>query len=159
MKWCKYAVWFLTLACMAAIFCFSAENADKSDNTSQSVTKQVLSGFPSFRKLPEERQTEIVENVQFSVRKLAHFSIYTCLGMLMRLSFCFIPVKGKKAVWSFCACVLYAMSDEFHQYFVPGRSCEVRDVCIDSLGALAGTLIVVTIIYFVCRHKRKKNLQ
>lgn len=159
MKWCKYAVWILTLACMAAIFCFSAENADKSDNTSQSVTKQVLSGFSSFRELSEERQTEIVENVQFSVRKLAHFSIYACLGLLMRLSFCFIPVKGKKAVWSFSACVIYAGSDEFHQYFVPGRSAEVRDVCIDSLGALTGTLIVAAVLYLISRHKKKNNLQ
>lgn len=142
---------------MTAIFCFSAENADKSDNTSQSVTKQVLSGFPSFRDLPEERQTEIVIKIQFSVRKLAHFSVYTCLGMLMYLSFRFIPVKGKKPVWSLCACVIYAVSDEFHQYFVPGRSCEVRDVCIDSLGALTGILIIFAVLFLIKSIKRKRT--
>jgi VanZ family protein len=35
----------------------------------------------------------------------------------------------------------YAVTDEIHQYVVPGRSCEVRDVVIDSCGVLVGALI------------------
>lgn len=144
---------------MVLIFFFSSENATKSDSTSQGVTMQVLSGFSSFRELPEEKKTEIVQNVQFSVRKTAHFSIYALLGLLMRFSFQFIPVKGKKALWSYPACVLYAASDEIHQYFVPGRSCELRDVGIDSLGALLGTAIAAAICLCIIKHKKKKNLQ
>ena len=34
----------------------------------------------------------------------------------------------------------YAMTDEFHQAFVPGRSCEFRDMVIDSCGVLTGVL-------------------
>ena len=34
----------------------------------------------------------------------------------------------------------YAVTDEFHQSFVPGRSCELRDVVIDSCGVLTGVL-------------------
>ena len=36
---------------------------------------------------------------------------------------------------------LYAMTDEFHQLFVPGRSGEIRDVCLDSAGVLVGVFI------------------
>jgi VanZ family protein len=36
---------------------------------------------------------------------------------------------------------LYAASDEFHQLFVPGRSGEVKDVLIDSAGAVTGALL------------------
>ena len=39
--------------------------------------------------------------------------------------------------------LLYAASDEFHQKFVSGRSCEIRDVCIDTLGVLFGNLLVI----------------
>ena len=34
----------------------------------------------------------------------------------------------------------YAVTDEFHQSFVPGRSCEFRDIVIDSCGVLTGVL-------------------
>ena len=36
---------------------------------------------------------------------------------------------------------VYAATDEFHQMFVPGRSCELRDIMIDSCGVAAGTLL------------------
>lgn len=35
-------------------------------------------------------------------------------------------------------CVLYAISDEIHQHFVPGRGAQVKDVLIDSAGASVG---------------------
>ncbi|MGV8147186.1 MAG: VanZ family protein [Alkaliphilus sp.] len=38
-------------------------------------------------------------------------------------------------------CVLYAISDETHQIFVPGRSAQVSDILIDSVGAAVGILI------------------
>ena len=39
---------------------------------------------------------------------------------------------------SFLVCVLYAISDEVHQLFVPGRGAQVKDVFIDSAGAIVG---------------------
>jgi VanZ family protein len=35
-------------------------------------------------------------------------------------------------------CVLYAVSDEVHQLFVPGRGAQVTDVLIDNAGAFVG---------------------
>lgn len=39
----------------------------------------------------------------------------------------------------------YAVTDEFHQSFVPGRSCEFRDVVIDSCGVLTGVLAALLV--------------
>jgi len=36
----------------------------------------------------------------------------------------------------------YAVTDEFHQLFVAGRSCEARDMCIDAAGVLCGVMVV-----------------
>lgn len=47
------------------------------------------------------------------------------------------------ALVSWIICTLYAGTDELHQYFVPGRACSLRDVCIDSAGALLGVLIML----------------
>lgn len=38
-------------------------------------------------------------------------------------------------------CIVYAVSDEIHQLFVPGRGAQVKDVMIDSTGAFAGIII------------------
>ena len=38
-------------------------------------------------------------------------------------------------------CILYAISDEIHQLFVPGRSGQVSDVLLDTLGAFTGIMI------------------
>ncbi|MDY6314114.1 MAG: VanZ family protein, partial [Clostridia bacterium] len=53
--------------------------------------------------------------------------------------------KKTTAVISLLCSALYAASDEFHQLFVPGRSGEFRDVCLDSAGALTGILIFILI--------------
>ena len=37
---------------------------------------------------------------------------------------------------------IYAVSDEVHQLFVEGRSCEVRDMLLDSAGVAAGVLLM-----------------
>lgn len=43
-------------------------------------------------------------------------------------------------------CALYAVSDEFHQRFVPGRFPEARDVLIDTLAALVGVSVLFALI-------------
>ena len=37
---------------------------------------------------------------------------------------------------------LYAVTDEFHQSFVPGRYPDVRDVLVDTAGALVAVLLL-----------------
>jgi len=51
--------------------------------------------------------------------------------------------------------MLYAITDEFHQYFVPGRSAEIRDVLIDSSGAFIGILLTIGIIQIKRKLKSK----
>ena len=69
--------------------------------------------------------------------KIAHFSVYGLLAtLLVRLG------RRPRAVWlALLATSLYGASDEWHQSFVPGRSCEFGDWLADTLGgALALTL-------------------
>ena len=48
-------------------------------------------------------------------------------------------VIGFKAfIFSLMFCILYAISDELHQLFVPGRGAQVKDVLIDSFGSFVG---------------------
>ena len=53
-------------------------------------------------------------------------------------------------------CMLYAVTDEFHQGFVDGRSPKVMDVCIDTAGGIAGCIFLIMICLIIDK-KRRKN--
>lgn len=152
----KWVFWILTVLIMVMIFLFSAQEAVKSQKTSENFTKKVLSVSKNFKEMPEIKQNIVVEKVQFSVRKAAHFSVYTLLGIsllsAMQLSF------KKRFLWlySYVIATFYAVTDEFHQLFVIGRSCRVGDMFIDSMGALSGILIVL-IITTLYKNKKAKR--
>ena len=47
------------------------------------------------------------------------------------------------------------MTDEIHQLFISGRSGEIRDVCIDSLGVITG--IIILLIILIRRERRSSH--
>lgn len=125
------------------IFMFSAKPAEESQEQSYFIGRgiadfvQRLGGF-SWTK--EQRQM-FVEVIDFYVRKSAHATEYAILGILWMGVFTSfdkaLPVS-RRWVWAYGS--IYAISDEIHQYFVPGRACQVRDMLIDSTGVLIGVL-------------------
>ena len=155
-KFFKIFFWLLTVALMVMIFCFSSQIAKESQETSEGFTKKVLMLFNSFRELSPEKQENIIESVQFIVRKTAHFSAYGALGLSLFSALLLTFTKKFLWLWAFIISVLYAISDEIHQSFVPGRSMEARDVLIDSTGALLGILFVVLIVK-IAKHKKRRK--
>lgn len=138
----QYVFLILSLLCMVFIYSFSCEDSEKSTDTSGTVTDYVVEYTVSdYNELPPEKQNDIYAKIDHLVRKTAHFTIFAALGFLTsctagrRRLFS----KGTAAVLGFC--VLYACSDELHQYFVPGRACRPLDVLIDTSGSLTGMLI------------------
>jgi len=81
--------------------------------------------------------------------KVAHMGVYAILGWLMIYAF---PIRLRTQrpmlvlVLVVSIALVYGISDEYHQSFVPGRSSEVLDVVADAAGALmaAGWWLVVT---------------
>jgi VanZ family protein len=68
------------------------------------------------------------------LRKLAHVAEYGVLGALLARA-----VPELAAQWAGTA---YAVADEVHQNFVPGRHGALLDVAIDASGVLAGILLL-----------------
>lgn len=128
---------------MIFIFNMSSQNSEISSNTSGKLIRVVLSITPRFNEQPEHVQENIIEKLQFITRKSAHFTAYMMLGIFAMLLF---SNYNKKPYFAFLLCVLYAISDEVHQLFVPGRSGQLRDVIIDSAGSLMGILIVLLFV-------------
>ena len=126
----------LTVAAIAAIFYNSMLNAD--DSTDQST--------PGFT-------FSLSEGV---VRKLAHFTEYSVLGVLLTTT---VYLYTQKRVMTFCISlpsgVLIAVCDELIQLGSEGRSCQPRDVLIDGSGILLGALIVIAVISVIEKRKVK----
>ncbi len=72
--------------------------------------------------------------IDFALKKIAHFIEYFILGILTYRA-------TNNILVSIGFCVLYAISDEFHQSFIPGREPRVRDVIIDSFGSITAVII------------------
>jgi len=144
----------LTILIMIFIFFQSSLPADVSEKESGLITVALAEVLGMDQEI-----------VSFAVRKCAHFSEYMILGfsLLMTLqSYARIYLRKKQhnicsksgipaRLWStargisltaWCAGTIYAVSDEIHQTFVPGRSCEFRDMLIDSAGVFTAIFMV-----------------
>ena len=142
LKFKKIFSWILLLLAMALIFYFSSQDADLSTEVSNSFTKSIVN-FLTLHKLSNSTLGNIAISVDTAVRKAAHFTIYAILGLL-----CFNALfntfrKTDKKYWiiAIIICALYAISDEVHQLFVPGRAGMVKDVIIDTCGSVSGSYI------------------
>ena len=143
---------------MGFIFSMSSENAEKSSNTSGQTIRVVLSTVPEFEKQPEEVKVNIIEELQFIVRKSAHFIGYMILGILASGLILQYENINKKYPLAFLICVIYAISDEIHQLFVPGRSGQVRDVLIDSAGSFLGIILVMAFVKLLIKFNKKHKI-
>ena len=132
--------WVLTAVCFGIIFYFSACPADESSMQSDWILKIIYSIFG------ESKATA------FIVRKLAHFLEYTGTSLIMSAAFYFTFDKNRIYL-PIIFTSLCAATDEFHQRFVAGRSCELRDWAIDTLGAVLGALIFTAIVYIIKKIK------
>ncbi len=77
--------------------------------------------------------------------KIAHLVEYLVLAFLLARAFYFQnwrPLTIRDAVrWAVVVAIVYAATDEIHQYFVPGRFADVTDWVADSMGAVLGGLV------------------
>ena len=110
----------LLLWTFSVIFGFSNQNSEESGSLSQKVTKIIVDIWPSTKNLAENEKEGIIGELQPIIRKLAHFSIYTLVGILiMSLVSTYNLNLVKRWVISISTGFVYAMSDEFHQSFIP----------------------------------------
>lgn len=155
MKKCIFTI--LLVAWMGFIFSMSAQNSEVSSNTSGETIRVVLSLVPEFEEKSKDFQEKVIEDLQFIARKSAHFIAYMILGILSILLFLQFDNINKRPQIALLFCIAYAISDEIHQFFVPGRACQLRDVIIDSTGSLTGIMLVLLFMKVFNMRKSLKN--
>ncbi len=133
---------------MGIIFWFSSQNGEQSGAMSREVTDWVLSLFGLAPDSP------IADILHLCIRKGAHFTEYLILSVLLMNLFRRLErPAGSCFVFAILISFLYAVSDEWHQYFIGGRYMNALDVGIDTCGAVLGS----TLYYLISRIGGKKT--
>ena len=125
------------LAVMACIFYLSSQTATESRALSNRVVEQLKT---VTYLVPFIRKVDLTHPV-VRIRKVAHFMIYLVLGIVSYLALPRQWPLRRKMALVVSLCFIYAITDEFHQSFVPGRGPDIRDVLIDTLGSSVGMSI------------------
>ena len=126
---------------MTTIFILSNDDSNastkKSDRFIVNTTELIMK-----RKLTNKERKKYINNYVVIARKTAHFTLYFLLGLTF-INFLkeFNIDDQKKIIYSIVFVFLYACSDEIHQLFINGRSAEILDVLIDTMGGTISTLI------------------
>ena len=145
------------IAIFVTIFGFSNQNSETSSGLSQKVTNFVVEFITSIENMPEPEKEDAVARIESIVRKVAHYSIYTLVGILLMSLMSTYKIKElDRIAVSLIVGVIYAATDEIHQAFVPGRGPLVADVILDSMGVLTGIFIVILVYKIICKMCRHK---
>lgn len=132
-----------TIIIMVAIFCFSHQDAEESTKTSDTIVDKIVNENTYDPSCGKSIET-VKEETEVKVRKTAHFTLFSLLGFFVFMTFFYSDKLHKDwilIIASLIFCIVYATSDELHQLSIDGRSCEFKDILIDSAGSLAGILI------------------
>ena len=138
----------MVLAWMMLIFGFSAHTGEESGGLSAILSEPITSLIAAW--LKTDATDAMYRQVDSAIRMAAHFSEYAVLGGLLLIAFRQFGLMMRWLPWLIGA--LYAVLDEWHQSYIPGRVCDPADVLLDASGVLCGILLT----QFLTKTWRKK---
>jgi VanZ family protein len=143
----RYLIVGLWLVWMVAIFYFSTQSWGSTE------TKAWVKGLLSATGLsaPQVVSTAGLDELNFVIRKLAHFTEYAVLTALGYWAWTKGILQSAQVAirYTLLGSILFAISDEFHQRFEIGRTSLLTDVFIDSLGV--SVVAVLLYWWFIAR--------
>jgi VanZ family protein len=158
----KIIMILLVIIWMAIIFYFSSMNTKESNGASKGLISNILDktititnnmGITNKYITITEKQS-LINKLNYPIRKCAHASVYFILSILIIYTLITINKKFNNnltltLIISILICFIYALTDEYHQTFVIGRTGQFKDVIIDTIGATIGSGI-----YYLFHKKR-----
>lgn len=148
--------WLIVVAWMGIIFYLSSQPAHVSNALSKGFTESLTALIQRY--FPKDLEGFALMNHR--VRKYAHFFVFLGLGFCVSWAMTKTPYKKfERTIRVFIFCVLYAVFDETHQLFVPGRGAQIKDVLIDTIGASVGITIWLTLEWFIIRRPHRLTRQ
>ncbi|MDD2375183.1 MAG: VanZ family protein [Eubacteriales bacterium] len=128
--------WIMVILWMGVIFLFSHQDSEASSGMSGQFAAGILRLFGG------DLTDHNLEMFESAIRIAAHAFVFFVLGLLVSYAFEKIQVKDlRNASLSVIVSLLYAISDELHQVFVPGRAGELKDFLVDASGVVIAVII------------------
>lgn len=167
-----FIYWIATLIWMFIIYLLSSQTASVSYKFSGNIANFIMNVIYDFSdllcikiSLPGIVQTSNMTGTFYDfnhfIRSLGHILIFFILGTFITNALIYSGVKGIKVFFmSLLFCILYAISDELHQLYVPGRSYQVSDIILDTIGAVFGVSFIMvwhTVIHMISHRLSRKN--
>lgn len=132
----KHRRWIYVIIWAIVIFLFSNQNGQESNNNNVLVVYVLnLLGI--------DINSIFGELTHFIIRKAAHMTEYFILYILSYRALKEDFSINKSMIYGLLITFLYASTDEFHQYFIPGRGPAFKDVLIDTGGGVLALAIVL----------------
>lgn len=149
----------IILCWMGIVFTFSAQPGRNSTNLSGSIAEKIVNIVHRNDDLTSKEKTELTKKYNRVLRKLAHYTIYL-LGGIAIISFINSLMNNKKLTitLTILSGFVYALSDEIHQSFTPGRDPRITDVLIDTSGVITGVIIYIVILAIAKKTKKKNKV-
>lgn len=145
---------------MYVIYSFSAQTGEVSGQLSYKISYKIVE---TKNQLLNENKSSAelavsADTIHFYVRKAGHMTEYFLLAVAISLP---LYVYGVRGIWlvilAGIICVGFAGLDEYHQSFVADRGPSLRDVGIDSIGALIGILMVQAFCWSTLHNPQKRT--
>lgn len=150
----------LLLGIFYIIFGFSGQEGEKSGSISRQITEAVTKNIKQIQTLEETQKEITLKKIEHIIRKLAHFSLYTVVGILMMSLMSTYNIEQiKRYGISLGVGMIYAISDEIHQSFIPDRTPAVGDVFIDTCGVIFGIILVRIVMLIILNVKNTNKNQ
>ena len=137
---------------MGVIFFMSSQPELESEATSNLATELIYKVYAFLFAGSHMDISQFFALYGQPIRKLAHFTEFMILGVLMYANYREY-FHNDIFAYPLLAAGAYAVSDEIHQLFVAGRYCSLKDMAIDTAGAFCGVLLY----HLFIRWKSKRN--
>ena len=134
----------MAIAVAVAIFLFSSQPAEISNETSKGALRKLLELFLG------ESTDALIRQYNHPLRKAAHFALYAVLGFSLTGVFQH-QRRLHKLPLAVIASAAFAALDELHQHFVEGRGPQMTDVLLDTAGAATGAMVMSLFLLFIYR--------
>ncbi len=128
----------LAVLLMVLIFKMSGVPIKNSNQMSQNIAISIF----KFLNISLENNN-LLNKFNYIIRKSSHFFSYMTLAIILYLHFLKQNISNNKIInYVTTLLILFAISDEIHQTYVPGRMGKFTDVLIDSSGVILGIIIM-----------------
>lgn len=158
-------IFFLINAALIIIWCgfifyLSSKTAPQSNSQSKPISDKIVRTLDKIegKNSPEPVLIKKIKSFNDLLRDYAHSFCYFVLALLMMNLLTLLRLKKAISVFiTLVFCFIYALTDEIHQLFIPGRAFQLTDIANDILGA-ALAILMYRLIHFVIKKSVSKGV-